>query len=126
MTATHVQSKSRIPMALQSIFLASNRGKEVHVAPPQQIAMKTFTKPSLFHYNKDKDSAVTVSPPTKRPKSGSFVRRMFFGRRGSHTSLSTTQLDGDYSTADLSMAELCPEVSTELGGVRKPRKVSTL
>ena len=33
---------SRIPLALQSVFLASNRGKEVTVAPPEKVASKVY------------------------------------------------------------------------------------
>ena len=36
------QSTSRIPLALQAIFLTSNRGKDVNTPPPQKVAFKTF------------------------------------------------------------------------------------
>ena len=36
--------RERIPRTLQGVFLASNRGKDVHQPPPQQVASKTFFK----------------------------------------------------------------------------------
>ena len=36
----------RIPRALQSVFLASNRGKEVHIPPPNNVASKVFSNGS--------------------------------------------------------------------------------
>ena len=35
--------QSRIPLALQSVFLASNRGDEVKEAPPEKVASKVYT-----------------------------------------------------------------------------------
>jgi hypothetical protein len=37
-----MQASPRIPVALQSVFLASNRGNEVVNAPPLNLASKTF------------------------------------------------------------------------------------
>jgi hypothetical protein len=37
-----VGSGSRIPTTLQAVFLASNRGKDVHQPPPRQVAFRTF------------------------------------------------------------------------------------
>ena len=34
--------RPRIPSSLQAVFLASNRGKEVHKPPPEQTASKIF------------------------------------------------------------------------------------
>ena len=36
--------RERIPRTLQGVFLSSNRGKEVHMPPPNQVASKTFFK----------------------------------------------------------------------------------
>ena len=36
--------RERIPRTLQGVFLASNRGKDVHQPPPQQVASKVFFK----------------------------------------------------------------------------------
>jgi len=33
---------SRIPLALQAVFIASNRGKEVNKAPPKKMGQKTY------------------------------------------------------------------------------------
>jgi hypothetical protein len=34
--------RTRIPASLQAVFLASNRGKEVHKPPPGQVCSKVF------------------------------------------------------------------------------------
>ena len=41
-------STSRIPLVLQAVFLASNRGKEVTKAPPDKVASKTYTRNWMF------------------------------------------------------------------------------
>jgi hypothetical protein len=33
----------RIPASLQAVFLASNRGHEVHTPPPRKVAFKVFS-----------------------------------------------------------------------------------
>lgn len=42
------QKSSRIPLALQAVFLTSNRGKEVHHPPPDKSASKVFLGNWLF------------------------------------------------------------------------------
>lgn len=42
------QKSSRIPLALQAVFLASNRGNEVHQPPPDKSASKVFFGNWLF------------------------------------------------------------------------------
>jgi hypothetical protein len=43
MTATIMTNQNcRVPIALQEVFLASNRGQEVHTPPPGNIAMRVF------------------------------------------------------------------------------------
>jgi hypothetical protein len=42
------QKNTRIPLALQAVFLASNRGNEVHQPPPDNSASKVFSKNWLF------------------------------------------------------------------------------
>jgi hypothetical protein len=39
---------SRIPATLQSVFLASNRGNEVHKPPPDNVAYKVFFRNWFF------------------------------------------------------------------------------
>jgi len=39
---------SRIPLGLQAVFLASNRGKDVTKPPPEKAANKTFTRNWMF------------------------------------------------------------------------------
>ena len=56
---------SRIPLSLQAVFLASNRGKEVLKPPPEKAAHKTYFRSWIFQgfgrkkkqrkKNKDKD-----------------------------------------------------------------------
>jgi hypothetical protein len=41
-------SGSRIPLALQAVFLASNRGNEVDRPPPERLASKTFFRAWMF------------------------------------------------------------------------------
>lgn len=38
----------RIPLSLQAVFIASNRGKEVVKAPPEKVAQKTFFRSWMF------------------------------------------------------------------------------
>jgi hypothetical protein len=51
---------SRIPKTLQAVFLASNRGNDVHKPPPKQVAFRTFfrnwlgTKPATNGEIKEK------------------------------------------------------------------------
>jgi hypothetical protein len=39
-----VSRQSRIPFTLQAVFLASNRGKEVHKPPPENVGSRVFKK----------------------------------------------------------------------------------
>lgn len=39
---TSTRSSSRIPTTLQNVILSSNRGNEVHVPPPKNVAYKVF------------------------------------------------------------------------------------
>eukprot|EP00797_Seminavis_robusta_P029642 Sro5_g004530.1 ANK (352) ;mRNA; f:180454-181847 len=41
-------STSRIPLGLQAVFLASNRGKDVNKPPPEKAASKTFARGWMF------------------------------------------------------------------------------
>jgi hypothetical protein len=56
---------SRIPLGLQAVFLASNRGKEVHMPPPEKAASKTFTRNWLFQGLR---SIGTTNTSTRRTK----------------------------------------------------------
>ena len=40
--------QGRIPFTLQAVFLASNRGNEVHKPPPEKVASKVFFRNWLF------------------------------------------------------------------------------
>lgn len=42
MSAQPQRKQGRIPVALQAVFLASNRGKDVHKPPPEKAANKVF------------------------------------------------------------------------------------
>jgi hypothetical protein len=83
---------SRIPLGLQAVFLASNRGKEVTKPPPEKAASKTFTRNWLFQGLR----AGTASARTRRTK-GSRSRQerpekvqQFGGRVASDTSMTST------------------------------------
>ena len=39
---------SRIPLSLQAVFLASNRGKDVQKPPPEKVAHKTYFRSWIF------------------------------------------------------------------------------
>lgn len=47
-TAQHAQRQGRIPLALQAVFLASNRGKEVNKPPPNRVCNKVFKNNWFF------------------------------------------------------------------------------
>jgi hypothetical protein len=40
--------ESRIPLALQAVFIASNRGKDVKRPPPEKLLSKTYMKGWIF------------------------------------------------------------------------------
>ena len=48
MSAQPQRKQGRIPVALQAVFLASNRGKEVHKPPPEKAANKVFFRNWFF------------------------------------------------------------------------------
>ena len=69
------QSHGRIPLALQAVFLASNRGEEVHTPPPGKVAFRMFQ--SMFqrgNYNK-----TPSPPPTTTTTTANKPNRRFFG-----------------------------------------------
>jgi hypothetical protein len=47
------QRQSRIPNTLQAVFLASNRGREVHKPPPEKVAYKVYFRNWLFQRQSD-------------------------------------------------------------------------
>jgi hypothetical protein len=54
----------RIPDTLQAVFLASNRGKEVHQSPPDQSAAKVFQRNWI--YQKKSNSAKNEKEGSKK------------------------------------------------------------
>ena len=56
--------EQRIPVALQAVFLASNRGKEVNEPPPDCVASKTFA-PRRSIWKKMKSKRFLLSPRRK-------------------------------------------------------------
>ncbi len=48
MNPSQSSRQSRIPFTLQAVFLASNRGNEVHKPPPEKVASKVFFRNWLF------------------------------------------------------------------------------
>jgi hypothetical protein len=58
--------QSRIPTTLQAVFLASNRGKEVHKPPPEQVAYKVYFRNWLFQRNTTPDARTAGKPGVAR------------------------------------------------------------
>lgn len=76
--------QSRIPFTLQAVFLASNRGNEVHKPPPERVASKVFfrnwlfqrqsnsgNKRSLFSSNKKSEKVIEEDERTERSSTAS-------------------------------------------------------
>jgi len=63
--------QSRIPAALQAVFLASNRGKDVHKPPPEKVANKVFFGNWLFQrkstYAKTNNASAIESETNSQP-----------------------------------------------------------
>jgi hypothetical protein len=80
---THEQQGGRIPKALQAVFLASNRGNDVHKPPPKKVAFKVFF--SSFYNKSDNmvdDDATTTSTRKKIVKrTKSDLMKNVFGRK---------------------------------------------
>ena len=68
-TDTHDETFSgeeeRIPVALQAVFLASNRGKEVNEPPPGRIASKSFKTKSLWNRLSPRRKSKSISIPAE-------------------------------------------------------------
>ena len=64
------ESHGRIPLALQAVFLAGNRGEEVHVPPPGNAAFRVFQ--TMF-------SRGTKKPSTPAATEVKTTSRGFFG-----------------------------------------------
>ena len=56
----------RIPQTLQAVFLASNRGNDVHKPPPKQVAFKTFFRNFMGKGSKEKKDKDKVSKKEKK------------------------------------------------------------
>jgi hypothetical protein len=72
MSAQPQKKQSRIPVALQAVFLASNRGKEVHKPPPEKAANKVFFRNWLFQkasssFSRGKKSQIIRTADVKTP-----------------------------------------------------------
>jgi hypothetical protein len=72
MSAQPQKKQSRIPVALQAVFLASNRGKEVHKPPPEKAANKVFFRNWLFQkastsFSRGKKSQIVRTADVKTP-----------------------------------------------------------
>jgi hypothetical protein len=65
MHQTNEQREPRVPVALQAVFLASNRGDEVIKPPPQRVASRTFF---LFRDKSFDESAPTTPSCSPRRK----------------------------------------------------------
>jgi hypothetical protein len=68
--------QSRIPFTLQAVFLASNRGKDVHKPPPENDGSKVFFCNWFFQrksdskkkFNKTKSGKSLLSDDAKKEK----------------------------------------------------------
>ncbi|GAX24216.1 hypothetical protein FisN_4Lu592 [Fistulifera solaris] len=72
MSAQPQNKQGRIPLALQAVFLASNRGKEVHKPPPEKAANKVFFRNWLFQkastsISRGKKSQIVQTADVKAP-----------------------------------------------------------
>ncbi len=72
MSAQPQNKQGRIPVALQAVFLASNRGKEVHKPPPEKAANKVFFRNWLFQkastsFSRGKKSQIVQTADVKAP-----------------------------------------------------------
>ena len=72
MGAPTTNRAARIPTTLQSVFLASNRGNEVHKPPPENVAFKVFFRNWFFQRGGNKSTDDEAKPK----------RGFFQGRRG--------------------------------------------
>jgi hypothetical protein len=89
--------QSRIPIALQVVFLASNRGEEVHAPPPGNIAFRMFK--SIFQ---NQGSSKKLDPRTHPTAANGFLGRRKQQRSSRtyssqlHPSASTDELDDPF------------------------------
>jgi len=83
MTMSTEQSAPRIPLGLQAVFLASNRGKEVDQPPPEKAASKTFsTRSWLFGGLRGGSGKSRRSKGTKsREERGNLQKVSQFGKK---------------------------------------------
>mmetsp|Transcript_11422 Transcript_11422/g.31543 ORF Transcript_11422/g.31543 Transcript_11422/m.31543 type:complete len:442 (+) Transcript_11422:219-1544(+) len=65
-------TRHRIPLALQAVFLASNRGREIHKPPTNGDANKVFVRNWLFQRRKPAEKMVA---PTRAPKASPALSR---------------------------------------------------
>ena len=70
---TMKQSNGRIPLELQAVFLASNRGEEVHTPPPGNVAFRMFQ--SIFQRSSNKPQQIPAGTTTTKTT----TTRGFFG-----------------------------------------------
>ena len=66
--------QGRIPVTLQAVFLASNRGKEVHKPPPASVASKVFIRNWLFQ--RQTESKEKETPTSKKRKVKKLKKRI--------------------------------------------------
>ena len=59
---TATSRQERVPEMLQTVFLSSNRGKDVSVAPPERVASKTFFKNWFFQ----RQTTAPIVPRTQK------------------------------------------------------------
>ena len=79
----------RIPQTLQAVFLASNRGNDVHKPPPDSAASRVYFRNWLFHGNsggksRSKDKGLFYNANNKKKNTNNNRGRSIFGRFHNH------------------------------------------
>lgn len=90
---------SRIPLGLQAVFLASNRGKDVNKPPPEKAASKTFTRNWMFQgIGRATRSRRTKGQRSKQERGLNKISQFGRNLRGSTNTASTTGSDGSHTS----------------------------
>lgn len=88
-------SSSRIPTTLQAVFLASNRGNEVHKPPPDSAANKVYFRNWLFQGRNNSLTKSLRNPKKKNKTKKSMLRRISNSLKSSLTRGKTSPRNSD-------------------------------
>jgi hypothetical protein len=125
------QPAPRIPIALQNVFLQSNRGEEVHVPPPKRFASRIFHPIQLFRgirpkqqrkqqqqqqqYKRNTKTATTTSPD--RTTTATTTTTTTSGS----TSNSSTSHSGDGDVNEAIIVEVVPTKKATTNQPQQPQ-----